>query len=73
MGGQGRPRLLGPEQRRRARELWRQGWSLQRIGAEVGCSANTASREMGRRSRERVVRVGWEPGGNGLKLAERER
>jgi transposase, IS30 family len=64
--------LLGPEQRRRARELWRQGWSLQRIGAEVGCSANTASREIGPRSRERVVRVGWEPGGNGLKLAERE-
>ena len=72
MGGWGRPRLLGPEQRRRARELWRQGWSLRRIGAEVGCSLQTVSREIGPRSRAGAVRVGWEPGGNGLGLAERE-
>jgi transposase, IS30 family len=64
--------LLGPEQRRRARELWRQGWSLQRVGAEFGCSAMTVSREIGPRSAAKAARAGWEPGGTRLQLAERE-
>jgi transposase, IS30 family len=72
MAGQGRPRVLGPEQRRRARELWRQGWSQQRIGAELGCSHVTVGRELGPRWPARSLRVDWEPGGNRLSLAERE-
>jgi IS30 family transposase len=72
MAGRGRPRLLGSEQRRRARELWGAGWSKQQIGAELGCSSITVHRELGSRGEAEMVRAGWEPGGNGLRLAERE-
>jgi transposase, IS30 family len=72
MGSAGRPRLLGPEQRRRARQLWQSGWSFERIGAEFSCSSITVRREVGPRSVAQVVRAGWEPGGSRLQLAERE-
>ena len=72
MAGRGRPRLLGPEQRRRARELWREGWELRRIAVELGCSIPTVLRELGPRSPASRPRVGWEPGGNRLRLDERE-
>jgi IS30 family transposase len=65
--------LLGPEQRRRARELWGEGATLRRIGAELGCSVSTVRRELGPRSPAGGgPRAGWEPGGGRLGLAERE-
>ena len=46
---------------------------MRQIGAELGCSAMTVGRELGPRSPAgRLPRAGWEPGGNGLRLAERE-
>src|SRR3979490_3374458 len=72
MPGRGRPRLLGPGERRRGRELWAQGCTLQRIGAELGCSKVTVRRELLWRSEARQGRVSWEPGGNRLRFGDRE-
>jgi transposase, IS30 family len=65
--------LLGSEQRGRARQLWGEGVTLGRIGAELGCSVSTVRRELGPRAPAGgVARAGWEPGGGRLGLAERE-
>jgi IS30 family transposase len=45
---------------------------LRQIGAEMGCSHMTVSRELGSRLPVAAARAGWEPGGNRLGLAERE-
>ena len=72
MGARGRPRLLGAVERRRARELWGQGWTLQAIGSELGCSKLSVRRVIRWRQEAGWARADWSPGGNRLGLDDRE-
>ncbi len=68
----GRWRVLGPEQRRRARQLWAAGSTQREIAVELGCAVSTLQPELGPRSGVGAARAVWEPGGNHLRWAERE-
>jgi len=63
--------VLSQEERVRARRLFQQGWTLRQIGAELGCSHMTVSRQLAPRRRPKDHHQ-WEPGGNRLRLEERE-